>query len=92
MAKYYVGSGNMSEILIAENPQEAVKRAIQRNIDKKGTSFGLIIGISEVGFSFSDDEALFVSTEKWLKDLGYWESRKFRVKNSKPKSKAKKKK
>lgn len=68
--KYYVSSGEFEEIVLADNPEQAVISFIKR-LDEREDEYclGLIIQVSELGFGLKGkrhDNDIFFHTQKMM--------------------------
>ncbi len=75
MAKYYVSSGGLNEVITEGSPLEAAKKAMIRNHNlDEPTSLGLLCRVSETGFNLDDEEELcndndvYMTTDNVLRD------------------------
>jgi len=70
MAKYYVQTGNMKEIVVENDPEKAAIKAFVRAV-KKGKLFpGILTVVSETGFAIENDDDLFMSSDKIAEKAG----------------------
>lgn len=68
MPKYYVSSGDVQEVVQADDPSQAVRIMVNRAIDREN-SLGLLSSVSEIGFNRYDNDSLFVSTVSILEEM-----------------------
>ena len=76
MAKYYVSSGEMYDVILGENPPDAILRALNFIIGEKGQEIELKpnFEVSERGFGGEDTETL--NTDDVLSGLNWdWEDK-----------------
>lgn len=74
MAKFYVRSGNVAEVVDAEDRDEAVRKAIFKKAQKNDGKVGLAVKIlvSEQGFSIDNPDVTYVLTDKVMRELGFF--------------------
>ncbi len=73
MAKYYVTSGSLEEIVVSEDPKEACLIAFKRHINNDeadSSRFGYIVSVGESGFATISPEDMIFETWTILEALG----------------------
>lgn len=66
--KYYVWSGDLKEIVTANNPDEAFLNAINKNDDKE-LNLGDAVLVSESGFEGEGEDAVILKTKNLIERL-----------------------
>jgi hypothetical protein len=76
MAKYYVTSGELEELIISDDPRKACISAFKKFIERKNdneddkTRLGFITTVSESGFSTITSKDIIFETQAILEALG----------------------
>ena len=77
MAKYYVSSGDVNEIVMEDSPLDAASKVLTQNNDlEEPKDLGLICKVSEKGFNIEDDYKLchgddvYIATDNILRECG----------------------
>ena len=64
MAKWYVSSGTMKRIQIADEPKDAICLALQREFEEQDEmQLGIFIRAGERGFEETQDDDWFIATD-----------------------------
>jgi hypothetical protein len=66
MKKYYVCSGDLKRIVLAENPKDAIKIAIEQAGD---CNLGIVASVSEQGFELESPDDFIILVPTILKEM-----------------------